>query len=101
MIQQGDVVLIRVDCLPDGVKNKEGYTLAEGEVTGHSHRITELDTNLCDLFEKDGVLYVKAKESVSLIHQEHKAVEIPTGVWKVNIVKEFDHFLEESRNVQD
>ena len=104
-IQQGDVLLKKIDSLPEGSKIKnasdKGYVLAEGESTGHAHRITEIASDICRLYEKDGVLYVKALNSVNLTHEEHKQVTIPEGIWEVGIVREYDHFLEEARNVKD
>jgi len=102
--QQGDV-LIKPIVLPSDVKKvspkDRGYILAEGEATGHAHRIIEIESDIIEMFEKDGQLYVKNKKPVSIVHEEHKTIEIPQGEWKIEIVKEYDHFLEEARNVQD
>lgn len=99
--QQGDVILETVknvignECKP----TEKGYVLAEGEVTGHSHRITEKDK--VQLFEQEGTLYLKVLENAPLIHEEHKTIIIPQGDYIVKRVNEYDHFLEESRKVQD
>jgi len=96
MIQQGDVVI-----LAGKVKGKKlnHLTLALGEATGHHHTITKGDA---ELYENNGVLFLKVNsDKATLTHQEHKTVEIPQGEYKINIVKEFDHFSEEARNVQD
>ena len=54
-IRQGDVIL-------KAITNIQGQklthlTLAEGEVTGHSHRIAD---GQAELYEKDGTLYLKS-----------------------------------------
>ncbi len=103
LLQQGDVLLERIKELPEGVKKKKGFVLAEGEVTGHAHKIdlTKIKSDLVSLYEKDGILYVKANADVPLIHEEHGTVEIKKGIYKVRKVQEYDHFLEESREVRD
>ncbi|MEM9508295.1 MAG: hypothetical protein AAGA16_11535 [Cyanobacteria bacterium P01_E01_bin.35] len=63
-------------------------TLAEGEVTGHSHRIAD---GQAELYEKDGILYLKVLSSTAkLIHEEHQAVDIPQGNWMVRIQREYE-----------
>ncbi|NEP06468.1 MULTISPECIES: hypothetical protein [Okeania] len=85
-IRQGDVILQSVK-LALG-KKLSHLTLAEGEVTGHSHRITRGDA---ELREKDGTLYLKVlSEKVTLTHEEHKAIEIPQGNWMVRIQREYE-----------
>lgn len=74
-IQQGDVILRRVDSIPDGVeeiqRGADGFVLAEGEVTGHAHRVRD-DIRL--FREKDGTMYLKADKPFTLLHEEHKAI---------------------------
>jgi len=36
-----------------------------------------------------------------LTHQEHNTIEIQPGIYTIDIVQEYDHFLEESRSVLD
>jgi hypothetical protein len=70
--------------------------LAEGEVTGHAHRLPRG----VDVYERpDGL-----REFVgggTLTHEEHGPVEIPIGEWVSGRVREYDHFAEEARQVQD
>lgn len=96
-IQQGDVLIKRVERIPKGAKAKKGKTLAEGEHTGHSH-VAEAEV---ELFEKDGVLYMSAPNGTTVRHEEHKPVNVPAGVYEIGIVQEYDHFKEEARNVAD
>ena len=63
-------------------------TLAEGEVTGHKHRIAE---GQAQLYEKDGTLYLRViSETVLLTHEEHKAISIPQGNWTIRIQREYE-----------
>ena len=72
-IRQGDVILKVVNRIEG--RRLSHLTLAEGEVTGHSHRIAD---GKAELYEKDGTLYLKVlSETATLIHEEHKAIDIP------------------------
>ncbi|MEM1169965.1 MAG: hypothetical protein AAGJ08_13025 [Cyanobacteria bacterium P01_H01_bin.35] len=85
-IRQGDVILQPIK-LTSG-KKLSHLTLAEGEVTGHSHQIT---CGSAELYEKDGTLYLKVlSETASLTHEEHKPVKIPQGNWMVRIQREYE-----------
>ena len=99
IIQQGDVILEKVEKVPERSKEKKGNVLVEGEVTGHAHRI---DTKApFKLYENDGMLYIENEQILDVVHEEHDTVTIPDGIWQVRKVKEYDHFLEEAREVQD
>ena len=85
-IRQGDVIL-------QPVQQVEGeriphLTLAEGEVTGHKHRITE---GKAELYSKDGTLYLRVfSETALLAHEEHQAIAVPQGHWMVRIQREYE-----------
>jgi hypothetical protein len=80
------------------MKKLEKPVLAEGEVTGHAHRI---DAPI-DVFEAaDGTRIFENSSPVTVRHEEHGAVEIPAGEHISGIVVEYDHFAEEAKNVQD
>jgi hypothetical protein len=99
-LQQGDVKIISIDKLPEGKKilrKQRGYVIAEGEVTNHAHVIDEEIT----MIEKNGIIYIGCETDVIITHEEHGHIKIPAGNYEIGIVKEYDHFLEESRNVAD
>ena len=86
IIRQGDVLIIPCDSSVIGCK-LDHLTLAEGEVTGHSHRISNGEA---ELFERDGVLYLKVLSPTALlIHEEHASVNIPQGDWEIRIQREY------------
>ena len=101
--QQGDVFMVPVDEIPAGaekVKVQGGrLVLAEGEVTGHAHVIT--DTKAATMHKVGDKLYVSAKKPVEVTHEEHGTVKLPKGTWEVSKVLEFDHFAMEAREVAD
>lgn len=95
--QQGDVVVAKIDKIKG--KKLNHLTLATGEKTGHHHTITEGEA---ELYEENGILYLHVEsENATLTHQEHKPIVIDKGDYEIGIVKEYDHFLEESRSVSD
>ena len=97
MYQQGDVVLKRVSAIRG--KKLNHLTLARGESTGHHHTITEGNA---ELYEENGTLFLRVLSEVAeLTHQEHKTLEIPQGDYEIGIVREYNHFTEEARRVQD
>ena len=85
-IRQGDVILKAIHRIEGRKLNH--LTLAEGEVTGHSHRIAD---GQAELYEQDGTLYLRVlSDTATLIHEEHNAVEIPQGNWMVRIQREYE-----------
>ncbi|MCP2730410.1 hypothetical protein NJ959_18440 [Symplocastrum sp. BBK-W-15] len=84
-IRQGDVILLSVPEITG--KKLTHLTLAEGEVTGHSHRISNGEA---ELYDKDGTLYLSIlSKKATLSHEEHEALPIPQGNWMVRIQREY------------
>lgn len=98
-IRQGDVLLFP--------QNKKGLSswlkprtilpnlvLAEGEVTGHRHHITE---GKAELYQCEGQLFLKVKSDMALLsHDEHQAIGVPKGTWIVKIQKEYMPRIQQS-----
>ena len=95
---QGDVFLVQIDNLPQAAvkvqKSSKGHVLAEGEHSGHSHIATGEEVFL---YEADGTLYLSVNNSAgaTITHEEHHAVHVPKGKYKVGIVRQYDHLTEE------
>ena len=94
--QHGDVLIKRINAIPTGAIKKSTNILAEGEVTGHAHRVTG-----GDVYEKDGVLYLHLETETEVTHEEHHTQVIPAGDYQIGIVREYDHVREEEHNVAD
>ena len=92
-------------------KNVDVITVAHGEATGHTHSfrmsqqvpdvaITAFGgtrTKVGDVPE-----FIKITGNPAVIkHEEHNALTIPTGHYKVGIVREFDHISGTARYVLD
>lgn len=97
--RHGDVLLVKMDETPDfsQMRKVEHGRVAEGEVTGHSHRLT----GDAELFERDGELWIRTGPAKSsIIHQEHKEIFLPAdSALRVTIQREMT--LEGPRNVID
>ena len=102
--QQGDVLLFKEDSLPKKVKKVDPengqFVLAVGEATGHAHVIDAL--NSCEVFKDDaGTVWLSVLSPTTIRHQEHKAVTLPKGKFRVGLVRESDPFDKEIRSVRD
>jgi hypothetical protein len=87
VIRQGDVLLLPI--IPTKVSGKKlsHLTLAQGEVTGHSHRISR---GQAELYERNGTLYLKVLSQTAILnHEEHRSLEIPHGNWMIKIQREY------------
>ena len=74
-LRQGDILLVSVDKIkPDGLELKQEVILAEGELTGHAHRLTGTEVYEWAI---DGQRYVQVKGgSGSLSHEDHDPVPV-------------------------
>src|SRR5258708_31056527 len=101
-MQQGDVILKKITELHAGVKKAKrdngDIVLDYGEVTGHRHRICDVDAMF---YEKDGMFYLKTDKPVTLIHEEHNQITVEPGIWQVGQVREKDWISGMVRRVID
>lgn len=89
LYRQGDVLLKKIDVLPDNLKPKDKI-LAYGEVTGHNHKFTSEQVLVFEDVKHQQ--FVDVKEEAILEHEEHKHITIPKGLYEVVIQREFDIF---------
>lgn len=82
LYRHGDVLVLQVDAVPDGAVKRTHLTLAEGELTGHSHRIAEADSAELWEFRTERFLQVTGC-SATLIHEEHGPITLPPGAYRV------------------
>jgi len=98
--RQGDVGITKA-ALPEGAVRKTvkgPIVLAYGETTGHKHQIA--DTDNVELYEKDGVVYVRVIQSpAELRHEEHGTVALTPDTYRVTLQQEYAP--EAIRNVAD
>ena len=97
--RQGDVVITPMP-VPSEAEETKGIVLAEGELTGHAHRIGNGKAKLFILPNKS-MVFVRVYEPTTITHEEHHDIMLPMGDYKVDIQREYDWFSEEIRKVAD
>jgi hypothetical protein len=99
--RQGDVLIQQVARIPsDAVKQKAKgrIILAHGEATGHHHSVGIDRADWWKHGDSEQFLDVKSG-GVAVEHQEHAAIELPPGKYRVTRQREYTP--EAIRNVQD
>jgi hypothetical protein len=90
--RQGDVFLIPVDVIPEGTttvaRDNGRVVLAYGEVTGHSHAIAAPTATLLSTAENERFLRIVGS-GATLTHEEHGAIAIAPGEYRVIVGREF------------
>jgi hypothetical protein len=82
MWRHGDVLIAQVLAIPSGARSLPHCILAEGELTGHSHRLE--GAGVAELYELGEDRYLRiVAESASVVHQEHRAITLPRGIYRV------------------
>lgn len=98
-LRHGDVIIEQVDTVPAGCKllprHIHGLVLAEGEVTGHAHRI-QAEPGFAELWglpnqptNDNGTRFLVVDRVVMLAHEEHKTMTIPPGTYRVRVKRQY------------
>lgn len=115
MFRQGDVLLVEVKAIPKGAQDvtpKDRIVLAYGEVTGHAHAIYPepklLEVGVIDrirgkepvptkemaikakLWDAGAERFLQVLEHTALKHEEHDAIALPVGNYRVVRQREYD-----------
>jgi len=91
-LRQGDVLVERVRrrTLPKGtfVAARQGrLILAYGEATGHHHSVAVADGELVETDARE--VFLRIMRATFLEHQEHGALALERGVYRVTIQQEY------------
>lgn len=78
--------------------NDQDNIIAEGEATGHAHRVKGNNFRLEGTI---GSRTIIAEDSVEITHEEHDNFTIKAGEYETGTVIEQDHFADEAREVLD
>jgi hypothetical protein len=82
LYRHGDLLVQKVDEIPVEVRQLHHLVLAEGELTGHSHRIAERDA--ATLYQASDGMYLRVTEVfATLVHQEHGPIQLPRGIYRI------------------
>ena len=119
MYRHGDLLITRINAVPQSAINISSKIIAEGEVSGHEHTLVgqatvrilpgrEAGHKIIERVERGHVsinripeLYFSASEDVKLTHEEHKTLELPRGSYKVTKEREFNPFEDLTTEVLD
>lgn len=96
--RHGDVLVEQVAKIPGDAVRRNHLTLAEGELTGHSHRVAEIGAAVLYETGLDRYLHVTG-ERATLIHEEHGPITLTTGFYRVWQQREYSP--REVRTVRD
>lgn len=96
--QQGDVLIKPVRKVPRMAKRLKMSILAQGEASGHHHSASGENVTT---WIAQGMIFLDAPNGAKVCHEEHLPIEVPPGVYKIEIVREYDHFSDEVHEVLD
>lgn len=103
MFRQGDVLIVPVGAMPNGLKavprEKGRVVLAHGETTGHAHAILDKGTALFRDPKLNKIFMRVADAPASLKHEEHGTISIPVGDYE--IIRQREYSPERDRYVAD
>jgi hypothetical protein len=93
MFRQGDVMLVPVKEIPEGlveVPRENGrIVLAHGEVTGHAHVIKGNALFLAADLEEMTDRFLQVEEECELVHDEHHTIALAPGAYEVRRQSEY------------
>jgi hypothetical protein len=82
MWRQGDIYIMAAPAVPDGARPLPHCVLAEGEATGHSHRVAE--PGAARLFAGGSALFLEVLADIAtVVHDEHGPVPLARGTYRV------------------
>ena len=86
--RQGDLLLVRIAKLPEGLVKKQDGVIVYGEVTNHSHRL--VDGDVYSDPKNEARLYLQTYVPTEIIHDDHAPtpIELP-GLYEVRRKKEY------------
>jgi len=93
---QGDLLITRVDVMPDGLDQKNDvdgkHILAHSE-TGHHHVVEARCVDLYQPANDDFVGYIQVKEPCQIIHlrswDTHAPIALDKGTYRINRQREY------------
>lgn len=93
LYRQGDVLIARIDEIPDGlhpVPMESGrVVLAHGEVTGHAHAVEgPVQFLAADVAELERA-FLRVEQEAQVVHEEHDTIVLPPGDYEVRRQREY------------
>lgn len=94
-LQTGDILYFKIESLPKNVDELKTDLFHKGE--NHSHRVR----GDFSIYKSGDDMYLECRGVCELFHEEHTVIKADPGIYKKRVVLEYDHILEESREVID
>lgn len=96
--RQGDILFVLIKNIPKTATLLNHRIIAEGEATGHVHEAIGTD---CMLYEESGTKYLDVKGETGIVHEEHKPITLPNGIYRVILQREYDPRQALGRAIRD
>ena len=99
--RHGDLMIIPVDSIPEGLPKKNNTELLEGETSGHVHRLSGGTVYTTEPTINNNFLlgYFTIEKPTPLSHEEHETITLPACNYKFIQQREYDP--QENRRVID
>jgi hypothetical protein len=93
LVRQGDVLLVPVEKAPEvrEPRRARSHVLAEGEATGHAHRLSaRLPVERRRTVDGRVFFVVPAGGQAQVVHEEHDTLALAEGVWELRQQREYE-----------
>ena len=100
--RHGDLRLkkLEINTVPSDTKKLGGNIIAEGEKTGHNHKLVGSVQLYANKVGTD-VKYIEVLEDTKLVHQEHDTIPMEKGIYELIHEQEFSPAEEMTQRVID
>lgn len=109
--QQGEVRIVKIDTLPEGMQTKKVDLLAKGYVishseSGHHHLLTggevmERTDNVPAGMQQFYAILKEPQKFIQDAANPHGGYDLDPGIYRFDVSREFDPFAEQTRRVAD
>lgn len=89
LYRQGDVFIESMPTIPHEAIRQPDLVLAEGDATGHRHRIEDGGTAVL-LALGDRTFLEVVSDEATLVHDEHDTIVLPRGTYRYWRQREYD-----------
>jgi hypothetical protein len=106
MYRQGDILLVPAERLPANARPlsrdaRGRLVLALGEATGHAHAVAAPDADLLADPDARDERFLRIVTDAQLTHEEHAAIPLPAGLYRVVRQREYASGWAGEREVAD
>lgn len=103
IMRQGDLIIRQVE--DDGVQRAsvgKTHVLAEGEKTGHLHKLESTkEIHVHGRLENGTNVWMRLMGETTLVHDEHAAIALEPGLYNVTQEREYDYAEARAHDVSD